>query len=102
MHDHEQGGADASAPQHAPASYGTYNPPAVPGGPGVKGSQGPSSSNPNAAGATVIAMPPPPPAAASAASQQAEIASKPEAPAPPRPMPASTPAPENQADGGID
>eukprot|EP00903_Cladosiphon_okamuranus_P020638 g18948.t1 len=93
--DHEEGGSGVTAPPHAPASYGTYNPPNVTSGAGAKGS--PASSNPNAGGgATVITMPPPPP---SGSSQQVEVAST---PAPPRPVPASTPAPENQADGGID
>lgn len=97
--DHEQGGAGVTAPPHVPASYGTYNPPVVSGGAGAKGSPGASASNPSAGGATVIAMPPPPP---STASQQAEAAPAPAVAAPPRPVPASTPAPENQADGGID
>ncbi|CAM9586528.1 unnamed protein product [Scytosiphon promiscuus] len=95
--DQETGGTS----QHAPASYGTYNPPPVPGG-AAGSKESPSFSANPAGGSTVIAMPPPPPGDASEGLNGGGSRT-PAAVAPaPRPVPASTPAPENQADGGID
>lgn len=96
LSDAEQGqaGAGVTAPQHTQASYGTYNPPPMGGEAAVGG----TGAKPNTGPAVVIAMPPP----EAAASSSSPVIVPPTPPNQPRPVTASTPAPDTQADGGID
>ena len=101
----------STSPHHVPTSYNTYNPPSVPGG--TTGVNAPASSASKTASSSVpsgvvIAMPPPAAAAGDveegghASSSANSNAHAVRAPVDARPVQATTPAPENQADGGID